>query len=326
MHKVYEYSSCFAELITSYISGRRDAGFMFDNPAYWLYRFDQFCVKISVKEPLLTKPLFDSWSVISSTETKTTQNNRLTALRCFSIYLNTIGICSYISHVLPRPEKTVPYLMENKDIQAFFEQVDAYSPSAPVGSFERLAIEYKVMFRLLYCCGLRNSEACSLKASDVDTKNGTLTIIHSKGDKDRIVYLSEDIRQLCENYQKWLKHQLTTPSEWFFPGKYSEKYIPKTSVDRKFNEFWNATEISKQCDKKPTVHCLRHAFVIKRMNIWMEKDVDLKAMMPYLSSHLGHKGPMETYYYYHQVEETFKTIRRKDRVSVSVIPEVIQHE
>lgn len=322
MHKGYEYSSVFAELISSYISDRRKAGFMFDNPAYWLFRFDQFCVYCKITDPILTKELFDSWSIISPTETKTTQNNRLTALRCFSIYLNTMGNRSYVPHMLPKAEKNVPYLMDNSDIHAFFEQVDAYGPLAPVDSFERLAVEYKVLFRLIYCCGLRNSEACSLRTSDVDTINGTLTIIHSKGDKDRIVYLSEDVRTLCDNYQKWLHIRMPVQSEWFFPGKYPEKYIPKTSVDRKFNEFWNATEKSQSCDKKPTVHCLRHAFVIKRMNLWMENDIDLQVMMPYLSNYLGHKGPMETYYYYHQVEEAFKTIRRKDKISASVIPEV----
>ncbi len=322
MHKGYEYSSVFAKLISSYISDRRKAGFMFDNPAYWLFRFDQFCVYCKINDPILTKELFDSWSIISPTETKTPQNNRLTALRCFSIYLNTMGICSYVPHILPKAEKNVPYLMDDSDIHAFFEQVDAYDSLAPVDSFERLAVEYKVLFRLIYCCGLRNSEACSLRTSDVDTINGTLTIIHSKGDKDRIVYLSEDVRTLCDNYLKWLHIRMPVQSEWFFPGKYPDKYIPKTSVDRKFNEFWNATEKSQSCDKKPTVHCLRHAFVIKRMNVWMENDIDLQVIMPYLSNYLGHKGPMETYYYYHQVEEAFKTIRRKDKISASVIPEV----
>lgn len=54
----------------------------------------------------------------------------------------------------------------------------------------------------------------------------------------------------------------------------------------------------------------------------MENDIDLQVMMPYLNNYLGHKGPMETYYYYYQVEEAFKTIRRKDKISASVIPEV----
>lgn len=321
MHKVYEYSSCFAPLISQYISERRDAGFMFDNPAYWLYRFDRYCSDHKVNDVSISKKLYLEWASVSDSETKVTQNNRLQALRGFSVYLNSIGIISYIPHTLPKAEKNVPYLMEDDDIQAFFEQVDLYEPCSTVSAFIRMATEYKVLFRLIYCCGLRNNEACSLKTENVDTVHGTIIIIHSKGDKDRVVCLSEDMRVFCNQYKIWLT-SVCPESEWFFPGKYPEGHIPKNSADRKFNEFWNATEPSKKADKKPTVHSLRHAFVIKRMNLWMKSDTDLKVMMPYLSRYLGHKGPVETYYYYHQVQEAFETIRRKDSISARVIPEV----
>jgi len=188
-----------------------------------------------------------------------------------------------------------------------------------------MAQEYKVLFRLIYCCGLRNNEACSLKTSDIDLSRGCLSIYQSKGSKDRIVYLSEDLCALCLDYLDWLHGQLGFMPKWFFPGRNPGVHIPKTSIDRKFNEFWKATTSSSSCDKKPTVHCLRHAYVIKRINLWMEEDAPLHVMMPYLSSYLGHKGPMETYYYYHQVEDAFRTIKRKDSVSSRVIPEV-RHE
>lgn len=322
MHKDYLYNSIFANLINDYIASRRESGFMYDNPAYWLYRFDQFCFNKKVAEATVTKPLFEAWATKSDTETKTTQNNRLQALRRFCIYLNTIGIPAYNPPVLPKPEKVVPYLMTDEDIREFFEQVDLYEATDHVPAFQRMAHEYKVLFRLIYCCGLRNNEACSLKTENINTDNGVLTLYHSKGRKDRIVYLPEDLRILCKNYHKWLNERLGTVSEWFFPGKDPRNHIPKTSIDRKFNEFWDGTKTSKTCDKKPTVHCLRHAFVIKRINSWMEADISLQVMMPYLSSYLGHMGPMETYYYFHQIEDVFRTVRRKDIISQRVIPEV----
>ena len=301
MHKEYPYSSVFADLIKDYITSRREAGFMYDNPAYWLYRFDQYCYGKAVKETCVTKPLFEAWATKTDTETKVTQNNRLQALRNFCVHLNTLGIPAYIPPALPRPEKVVPYLMKDDDIREFFEQVDLYASTDHVPTFQRMACEYKVLFRLIYCCGLRNNEACSLKTENIDTDSGILTIYHSKGRKDRIVYLSEDLLMLCRDYRQWLDVQLDVPSEWFFPGKYPS---------------------SKTCDKKPTVHCLRYAFVIKRINSWMEADIPLHVMMPFLSSYLGHMGPMETYYYFHQVEDAFLTVRRKDVVSARVIPEV----
>lgn len=325
MHKNYEYKSFFSRSITDYISSRRKAGFLFDNPAYWLYRFDQFCCSNKIQERAISKQLFDAWASKNELETKTTQRNRLEALRNFSIYLNTVGIPSYIPANLPRPEKNVPYLMADSDIREFFEQVDLYDTRTTKDSFKRMAQEYRVLFRLIYCCGLRNNEACSLKTANINLAEGSISIYQSKGSKDRIVYLSGDLCLLCSDYLHWLHGQLGLTPEWVFPGKNPKSHIPKTSVDRKFNDFWNATESSASCDKKPTVHCLRHAYVIKRMNLWMDGDVPLHVMMPYLSSFLGHKGPMETYYYYHQVEDTFRTIKCKDAVSSRVIPEV-RHE
>lgn len=325
MYKEYEYKSTFSEKITEYIRAHRETGFMFDNPAYWLFRFDRFCCDNRIQEDSVSKQLFDSWASRTALESKTTQCNRLEALKNFSVYLNTIGIPSYIPVSLPRPEKTVPYLMTDNNIKEFFEQVDLYETRTAKDSFKRMAGEYKVLFRLIYCCGLRNNEACTLRTKDVDISEGVITIYHSKGRKDRIVYLSDDLATLCSDYIGWLYDLEGSAQEWFFPGRDVSTHIPKTSVDRKFNEFWNSTKSSASCYKKPTVHCLRHAYVIKRMNSWMNEDVPLNVMMPYLSSYLGHKGPMETYYYYHQVEDAFRTIKRKDEVSTRVIPEV-QHE
>lgn len=322
MHKEYVYTSVFANFINDYIASHREAGFMYDNPAYWLYRFDQYCDNKSVKDAVVTKQLFEAWAAKSDTETKTTQNNRLQALKNFCVYLDTLGLPSYIPSVLPKPEKVVPYLMKDSDIQEFFEQVDLYETDSPAQPFQRLACEYKVLFRLIYCCGLRNNEACSLKTENVDTDNGIITLYHSKGRKDRAVYLADDLRKLCLKYRQWLNQQLASPSEWFFPGKYPDSHVLKTSLDKKFNDFWNNTKSSRTCDKKPTVHCLRHAFVIKRVNSWMEADIPLQEMMPYLSNYLGHTDPVETYYYFHQIEEAFRTVRRKDTVSARVIPEV----
>lgn len=327
MHKFYEYTSVFAKLIQDYISVHRNAGFEFDNPAYWLYRFDQYCFEHDVCEAVLTKSLYDKWSIKHDTETKTTQNNRLQALRGFSVYLNTLGNQSYVPCNLPKREKTVPYLMTDNDIREFFEQVDLYKTASTVKAFDRMSYEYKILFRLIYCCGLRNNEACTLKIQHVDLTNGSFILHHTKGNKERLVYMSDDLRILCSEYLQWLKKELNgVDTEWFFPGKTPTNHIPKTSVDRKFNEFWNNTIASTTTDKKPTVHCLRHAFVIKRINLWMENDISLQVMMPYLSNYLGHNGPIETYYYYHQIEDVFKTVRAKDKTSALVIPEVQYEE
>jgi integrase len=58
----------------------------------------------------------------------------------------------------------------------------------------------------------------------------------------------------------------------------------------------------------------------------MEEGRDLGVMMPYLSQYLGHANRAGTFYYYHQVQAAFRTVRRKDTVSDLVIPEVTDYE
>lgn len=284
-------------------------------------RFANFCREQGIEQAILTKELFTAWSAKQSTETKVTQNNRIHALTGFSRWLNLLGITSYVPSSVPIPEKTLPYLMEDADIQAFFEMVDRNPGRSSYPPFQRMSVEYKILFRLIYCCGLRNSETCGLRFEHADFNKGVLTITNAKGNKDRKVFLAEDLRLLCLRYQTWLFQLIPPGTIWVFPGKNPASHIPKTSVDRKFNDFWKMTKRAVLCDKKPTAHALRHAFVMKRMNLWMEADTDFRIMLPYLSTYLGHEAPIETFYYYHQTTDVFRTIRRKDKTSAAVIPE-----
>jgi integrase len=93
-----------------------------------------------------------------------------------------------------------------------------------------------------------------------------------------------------------------------------------------FKLFWEMTDRSKTCEKPPTVHSLRHAFVVDRLNQWMLDGVALESMMPYLSRYLGHSGIKETMYYYHQVRKAFQIVKLKDRLSGLIIPEVSTYE
>ncbi|MEG1848885.1 MAG: hypothetical protein RR238_10555 [Lachnospiraceae bacterium] len=65
MFKKYEYSSSFANSIAEYISSRRELGFLFDNPAYWLYRFDQYCNTFHLTQDMITMVFYDTWAVIT---------------------------------------------------------------------------------------------------------------------------------------------------------------------------------------------------------------------------------------------------------------------
>ena len=137
--------------------------------------------------------------------------------------------------------------------------------------------------------------------------------------------MTDDFTFLCQKYFKKMKN-IWPDSVWLFPGRTPQVHLQKTSIDKKFKQLWGMTPYAGKCDKEPTVQALRHTFVVNRLNQWMTKGISLDVMMPYLSRYLGHNGPEETMYYYHQVKDEFRVIRQKDRVSEKVIPEVMPYE
>lgn len=189
----------------------------------------------------------------------------------------------------------------------------------------RLNRECKTLFLLYYCCGLRLSEGRLLKRENIDLENGTVTIFGSKGQKDRLVYLPKDGISFMREYMEYIEVLLPGIS-WMFPGEGGSKPISCSGVEACFNRYWSKLPGAGALDKHPTPHCLRHAFVVERMNEWMLNGIDTNRMLPYLSRYLGHKSPDETYYYYHLAERAFDVVRQKDTVSNRVIPEVERYE
>ena len=74
----------------------------------------------------------------------------------------------------------------------------------------------KMLLQIVYYCGLRVSEALSLKFEDVDLKNGVLKVVKGKGGKDRIVPIP---KQLFQELSMWFKLELFNSDELLFKIK-----------------------------------------------------------------------------------------------------------
>lgn len=322
----YRYQSCFGPYIEGFIREKRSAGFNYESEEWKLKHFDAFCMEESVSEPVLTRELVHKWGTMRDKEAMATCSARISVLRQFALFLISLGEDAYIPSHFFKAEKTVVHILSDDEVKAAFQMIDHYVPALNTPAFHRLAAEYKVIFRLIYCCGLRISEARKLKWNDISLKEGTVRILQSKGHKDRLVYPADDMADLMRLYASVLRHRYHCSSEWVFPAREPEKCLSNVTLDAQFRRNWKKTLYAESCDKAPTVHCLRHTFVVKRMNLWMEEGVSLDEMMPFLCRYLGHTSPDETFYYYHQVASAFRIIRDRDKVGSRVIPEVMLDE
>ncbi len=67
---------------------------------------------------------------------------------------------------------------------------------------------YRIPVKLIYCCGLRLSECLSLTIHDIDAKGGKLWIRKSKGNKDRMIPISQTMVEDLRRYWKFHRHPL----------------------------------------------------------------------------------------------------------------------
>ena len=63
-----------------------------------------------------------------------------------------------------------------------------------------LSMRNRAIIELFYACGLRTSELCDLKVADVDLKEQTVTIVHGKGGRSRIVPIGQYATHYIELY------------------------------------------------------------------------------------------------------------------------------
>ena len=130
----------------------------------------------------------------------------------------------------PRKEKTLPRIIDKYYLLNQISKIDN--------------IKHKTIISLAYSVGLRVSEVINLKITDIDSKRMIINIIQSKGRKDRIVPLTQNILELLRKYYTEYK-----PVEYMFNGQSSPKYS-STSCNQL---------VKKYLGEEYHFHLLRHS-------------------------------------------------------------------
>ena len=317
------FYSALADNLTAFLEEKRSLGFVYKSEAYWLHDLDRYWREHGYDSDTLTEEYLQGWILKRETEGKKCHSSRGTVARQFSLYLIALGMDSYIPVISYKTERITPHVFTVAELQELFQHIDSYVPKNNKHSLHRLAHEYPVLMRILICTGMRISEVCGMKISDVDLKEGIISIYKAKGDRDRLVYLPDDLIPVLEDYLRYMKEKEGIQSEWFFPSEELETHISSSSVRKRFNEALKKTSYAETCEKKPRIHDLRHTYVVLRINAWAAQGMDTSQMTIYLSKQLGHSDIEETYYYYHYIKQVNEVICQKDTVSPKVIPDII---
>lgn len=305
----FNYQSPLQTFIEGVIREKRSLGYQYGSSARALYKFDQFCLQYGCVDAIITQQLAHAWVQKIPNESLATLHNRASVLRQLALYMTRLGIQAYVlpKNALPKTPEYVPYIFSDKEIAALFQQADACHYCAEVPLRHHIM---PLLFRLLYGCGLRISEALNLRLQDVDLHTGVLTVIDGKFNKDRLVPMSPENTQRCCGYVKEA-HLFSDSAADFFPAPAGQA-VTKGNVYKNFRRFlWQARIAHGGWGKGPRLHDLRHTFAVHCLRQWVLQGKDLAAYLPILKAYLGHNSFRDTSRYLRLTAELYPDITAK---------------
>ena len=173
-------------------------------------------------------------------------NRKLSSLRSFYLFLLKIGDIEVspaenISSLKFYPEKQIP--MSEQEMQNLSDQVFANVQD----------ILEKCILEVLYQTGIRKAELCGMTFENVNLQSNEIKIV-GKGNKERIIPISENLSAVLENYVQ-IRKPATEFKSYFFVNRKGKKLTEKF-VYVVVNKYLSLITTKE----KRSPHILRHSF------------------------------------------------------------------
>lgn len=302
------FNSKLAPYMTGLVEQKRALGYKYNEQVKLLRRFDAFCLEQFPDESTITRDMLDIWGVKKSYEHPETLKGRVTVVSHLAAYMVSLGLNAFIfpTSECPKRPKYIPHIYSEDELHRLFRQIDCchYSPEVP-----NRHLIMPVLFRILYCCGLRLGEALRLEVNDVDLTSGVLLIRESKNGNDRYVPMSEELTKRCRDYAEQVHGD--DSHRYFFPAP-DGGMISEMNIYSNFRRFLYKAGISHGGKGKgPRIYDFRHTFAVHSLKRMVLAGKDLAVYHQALKTYMGHSFFKYTAYYLQLTKDMFPDIRTK---------------
>ncbi len=229
---------------------------------------------------------------VAASMKKSTQNYHLIALRSFLKYLGKRGVTSMSPDKIELAKTTQRHLdlITVKELDRLLD--------APKGETLE-ALRDRAMLELFFSTGLRVSELASLNR-DLDLSKDEFSI-RGKGEKVRVVFLSESAKDAIRKYLKARKDMddamfIQTSSK---KSRNDSLRITPRSIERIVRKYATLAGISK----KVTPHVIRHSFATDLL----QNGADIRSVQMML----GHANIATTQIYTHVTDTQLKQVHKE---------------
>lgn len=287
------FTSWLAPQFESFVALRRASGAAYVSQKGLLLAFDRYVNTRAPEPPLLRETMVQYLASLEPLSPRG-RDNVVGVVWPALAYALHHGAC--IERLPPRPAKPAAYWRQRQPRILSFTEVRGILEAArrlpPVASLRPATTA--TLVGLLYTTGIRIGEALALDVGDLDCGDRILTIRKGKFGKTRALPLRESTVEALVRYVHHPLRPLGTAasSPLFVSGQ--RRRLSDPTVRPAICMACLAAGISQPL---PRPHDFRHTFAIGRVEAWYAEGRDVNALLPALSTYLGHVSVENTRLY-----------------------------
>ena len=311
-------ASCWLEqAIEGFLSFQVSLGYQRNTYESQLHSFMNYVLQVCPDTEFLSRDVIMNYLEQQVSDV----HRKASTLRLLGRYLQAVGQDAYIlpEEMYRTPKADTPYIFSDQELSNLFREIDHLEPEK--GWISSVA---PVLFRLIYTCGLRPKEGRELKRTWINFDTGEIQIEKSKGKKDRLVVMSDEMLSLCRTFDS-SRSDAGIRGDYFFAKPNGEPFA-ELLIHRTFVTCWKRSvglPSNAPYPRNIRVYCLRHRFATAVIHRWLDEKKDLRNKLPYLQEYMGHNRLTDTVYYLHLLPENLVASAGIDWSSFdALVPEV----
>jgi integrase len=301
-------------ILRDYLALRRSLGFKLEREGALLPDFVAFVDKSGSR--VITVSLALAWAKQPSDATPFWWATRLAMVRGFAGYARTLDSRHEVpsQDLLPATRsRPLPYIYSDGDVSALMAATRRITDPFR-------ARTYRTLIGLLASTGMRVGEAIGLDRTDVDSKEGILTVRDGKFGKSREVPLHPSTLDALGAYSSHRNRRFCRPrSPAFFLSLPGTRLIYR-NVHPTFLRLVEWAGLAERKPRRPRIHDLRHSFAVHTLADAYRAGLDVERQVPVLSTYLGHVSPSSTYWYLSAVPELLGVAARRLEKTLGALP------
>ena len=309
--------TALSSAIADYLTVRRTLGHKMELADRLLGQFATYCEQAGVTR--ITSDVAVAWAILPVGASAGWWAQRLGVVRGFAAWLQTRDPDTEVPPadlLTGRAGRVVPYLYSDADIAAMMNAARGLA-------FPLQRHTYETLVGLLAVTGMRIGEAIRLDRGDVCPDAGIVRVTDSKFGKSREVPLHPSALDALRRYGQHRDRLCPTPVVESFFVSIRGTRLNYSVIHPTFAKLARQAGLQHRSPRcRPRIHDVRHSFAVRALVDCYAAGGDTQALLPLLSTFMGHADPKSTYWYLSAAPELMNLAGRRLEDAFEAEPDV----